>query len=185
MTYVSDNELRSWLNIPAGDQSVLANIQLALAAADQAINDYCGRSFVVFASATTKIYSGHTGRIFTADFGAVSLVEESADRSTWTTRDSTTYWAAPDNTAPKYRVESDTPFGRWVRVTATWGYGATVPSGVKQSALLIAGRLYKRALSVTGVEGFGEFGVVRISRSSDPDVVMLLDPLRRVDGLIA
>ena len=185
MTYVSDNELQEWLNIPAGDQSVKANIQLALAAADQAINDYCQRSFAAFASASTKIYPGYTCRIFTADFGAVSLVEESADRSSWSTRAASSYWSAPDNDSPKYRIESDTTFGRWVRVTATWGYGATVPSGVKQSALLVAGRLYKRALSVTGVEGLGEFGVVRISRSTDPDVVMLLDPLRRADGLIA
>lgn len=184
MTYVSDNELRSWLNIPAGDQSVLANIQLALAAADQAINDYCGRSFAAFATASTKIYPGSTCRLFTADFGTLSLLEESSDRSTWTTRTASTYWTGPDNETTKYRIESDTPFARWVRPTATWGYGS-VPSAVKQSELLIAGRLYKRALSVTGVEGFGEFGVVRISRSSDPDVVMLLDPLRRVDGLIA
>lgn len=184
MTYASNNELQAWLNIPAGDLSVSANITLALAAADQAINDYCGRPFAAYASASTKIYPGSTCRIFTADFGTLSLLEESDDRSTWSTRTASTYWTGPDNVSPKYRIESDTPFARWVRPTATWGYGS-VPSAVKQSALLIAGRLYKRALSVTGVEGFGEFGVVRISRSSDPDVVMLLDPLRRVDGLVA
>lgn len=184
MTYVSDNELQEWLNIPAGDQTVKANIQLALAAADQAINDYTGRTFGAYATASTKIYPGSVCRIFTDDFGALSLLEESSDRVTWSTRTASTYWTGPDNETTKYRIESDTPFARWVRTTATWGYGS-VPSAVKQAELLVAGKLYKRSLSVTGVEGFGEFGVVRIARSTDPDVAMLLDPLRRVDGMIA
>lgn len=181
MTYVSDNELQEWLNIPAGDQSVKANITLALAAADQAINDYCGRTFGAYATASTKIFEGGRCRIFTDDFNTVSLVEQSSDRTTWATV--ATYWTGPDNVSPKYRIEGNYAFSRWVRVTATWGH--PVPDSVKQAELLIAGKLYKRALSVTGVEGFGDFGVVRIARSTDPDVAMLLDPLRRVDGMIA
>ena len=47
-----------------------------------------------------------------------------------------------------------------------------------------AARLYSRCKSVTGVEGFADFGVVRVSRSEDPDIAALLDPRRRADHAI-
>lgn len=66
-----------------------------------------------------------------------------------------------------------------VRVTGTFGYGTAVPVDVKQACNLMAIRQFKRYDSPLGVAGFGEIGVVRVSRV-DPDVESLLAPYRKV-----
>jgi hypothetical protein len=65
-----------------------------------------------------------------------------------------------------------------LQVTARWGW-SSVPIEVYEACLLKAAALYKRRDSVQGVAGFGDFGVVRIGRS-DPDVIDLLGPYRRL-----
>lgn len=62
-----------------------------------------------------------------------------------------------------------------VQVTASWGW-ATVPADVEQACRIKAARLFRRKDSPEGVAGTSEFGVVRISRSEDPDVALLLTP---------
>lgn len=66
-----------------------------------------------------------------------------------------------------------------VRVTGTFGYGTAIPVDVKQACNLMAIRQFKRYDSPLGVAGFGEIGVVRVSRV-DPDVESLLAPYRKV-----
>jgi len=65
-----------------------------------------------------------------------------------------------------------------VKVTGTFGW-SDVPVAVKQAALMGAGRLYKRYDSPLGVLGFGDLGVVRVSRL-DHDIAALLQPYRRM-----
>lgn len=66
-----------------------------------------------------------------------------------------------------------------VRVTGTFGYGTAVPVDVKQACNLMAIRQFKRYDSPLGVAGFGDIGVVRVSRV-DPDIESLLAPYRKV-----
>jgi hypothetical protein len=66
-----------------------------------------------------------------------------------------------------------------VRVTGTFGYGTAVPIDVKQACNLMAIRQFKRYDSPLGVAGFGDIGVVRVSRV-DPDIESLLAPYRKV-----
>lgn len=66
-----------------------------------------------------------------------------------------------------------------VKVTGVWGYGTAVPVDVKQACNLLAIRQFKRYDSPLGVAGFGEIGVVRVSRV-DPDIESLLAPYRKV-----
>jgi hypothetical protein len=61
-----------------------------------------------------------------------------------------------------------------VKVTAQWGF-AEVPDDVEEACRIKAAKLYRRKDSPEGVAGSGEFGVVRISKFEDPDVVMLLN----------
>lgn len=68
-------------------------------------------------------------------------------------------------------------------VTGTWGWPA-VPAAVVQATRIMVSRIMKRQESPQGVAGFGEFGVVRISRI-DPDVLSLLAPYRLLDPGIA
>lgn len=68
-------------------------------------------------------------------------------------------------------------------ITGTWGWPA-VPTAVKQATRIMVSRIMKRQESPQGVAGFGEFGVVRISRI-DPDVLALLAPYRLLDPGLA
>jgi hypothetical protein len=65
-----------------------------------------------------------------------------------------------------------------VKVTAIFGWDS-VPIAIKQATLMTAGRLYKRYDSPLGVLGFGDLGVVRVSRL-DPDIASLVQPYRRI-----
>jgi len=66
-----------------------------------------------------------------------------------------------------------------VEVTGLFGYGTAIPSDVKQACNLLAIRQYKRYDSPLGVAGFGDIGVVRVSRV-DPDIESLLAPYRKI-----
>lgn len=66
-----------------------------------------------------------------------------------------------------------------VQVTGLFGYGTAIPSDVKQACNLLAIRQYKRYDSPLGVAGFGDIGVVRVSRV-DPDIESLLAPYRKI-----
>lgn len=65
-----------------------------------------------------------------------------------------------------------------VKVTGTFGW-PSIPVAIKQATIMTAGRLYKRYDSPLGVLGFGDLGVVRISRL-DPDIAGLVQPYRRI-----
>jgi hypothetical protein len=65
-----------------------------------------------------------------------------------------------------------------VRVTGVFGWDS-VPIAIKQATIMSAGRLFKRYDSPLGVLGFGDLGVIRISRL-DPDIASLVQPYRRI-----
>lgn len=178
MTIATTDDLRQWINVPGQiDAADTPHLDLALDAAIEAVQEYTGRAWAAVSS-TPRIYDGPGCRVYTDDLTTVSLLEESNDRETWTTR--TDYWLEPANDTLKNQIVSRTAFARWVRVTSTFDDSA-VPSAVKLATLILAARLWSRRRSASGVEGFGEFGVVRVTRQSDPDVTALLDPLRRMD----
>jgi hypothetical protein len=66
-----------------------------------------------------------------------------------------------------------------VQVQGVFGYATAVPTDVKQACNLLAIRQFKRYDSPLGVAGFGDIGVVRVSRV-DPDIESLLAPYRKV-----
>lgn len=66
-----------------------------------------------------------------------------------------------------------------VQVAGVFGWATAVPTDVKQACNLLAIRQYKRYDSPLGVAGFGDIGVVRVSRI-DPDVDALLAPYRKI-----
>jgi hypothetical protein len=65
-----------------------------------------------------------------------------------------------------------------VQITGVFGF-ATVPSAIKQATILMALRQFKRYDSPLGAAGFGDLGVVRVSRF-DPDVEALIGPFKKV-----
>jgi len=66
-----------------------------------------------------------------------------------------------------------------VKVTAAFGWPA-IPVAIVQATILHAARHFKRYDSPLGVAGFGDFGVVRVSRFLDPDVQMLVEPYKKM-----
>jgi hypothetical protein len=65
-----------------------------------------------------------------------------------------------------------------VQVTGSFGWSA-VPLDVRMACILQAQRLFKRFDSPLGVAGFGDMGVIRVSRV-DTDVQALLAPYVKV-----
>ena len=179
MAYITVPEFRAWAGIQPHTGSDTLH-DLIIAVAEDAVNDYTGRTFTTAGSSETRIFYGGAAYIMIDDATDVTLVEESVDQVTWSTVDATSWVVTPPNGTPKTTVILDYKALQWVRVTATYGYGST-PAQVKLATLMKAAKLNKRRDTVTGVEGFGEFGVVRISKIEDPDIVSLLDPLVRMD----
>lgn len=178
LTYAQVNDLREHLGYDDPYVDDDGKIELALYAAEASINGHCGRTFGAVTASTARIFDGGTSRCLIDDAVTVTLVEQSFDRQNWSTLASTDWWTEPANSTPKTAIVAGVPLSRFVRVTGTWGYSATVPPQVKLATLIKAARLLKRKDSPLGIEGGEAFGPVYITRREDPDVVMLLAPLQ-------
>lgn len=64
-----------------------------------------------------------------------------------------------------------------VKVTGVFGW-TSVPIAITQACIIQASRFFKRNDSPLGVAGFGDMGIMRISRNLDPDVEQLVHPYR-------
>jgi len=190
-SYVALSELKSALGITGSTDDAFLN--LAIDSAEESIDDLCGRVFTAAGSASARTYRAQPYLVVTDDVstltGLVVKTDTSGDGSFDTTWASSDYQVEPLNNLTKGRgvnniraVGSQTfpVYGDGlasVEVTADWGWPA-VPDSIKQSALMLASRLYGRKASPMGVIGVGDFGPVRISRS-DPDIAHLLMDYRR------
>lgn len=192
MTYVTLAEVRSAIGV--SDYEDDAQLQIAMDAAEQMIDGYCGRSFEqAGTAATTRIYVADQHElVYIDDCTSITLVESdpSAD-GTWTQA-----WAAGDWQAEPLNGRAGAlavPYDRlravgdyWfpvdakacVRVTATWGW-TDVPAAVTQAALQSTVRLWKRLDTPLGFGGGPDTGLLYVSRQIDGDVAQLLAPYRR------
>lgn len=169
-----------------------APYSLAAAGAEESVNGYCQRQFVVAGGAATA-------RLFMAPRSPSEVLR---------IHDCTTITAVSDNgtalAGTDWRAEPlnglgwdglAVPFeqlrrvsGYWflpvgtatVSVTATWGW-ATIPSKVKMAALIIGKDIVKQRDINSGVAGFGEFGAVRVRQNA---IAMgMLDGFRRIETM--
>ena len=190
-SYVALSELKSALGITSSTDDAFLN--LAIGAAETAINDLCGRKFTADGSASARTYRAQPYICVTDDIstltGLVVKTDTANDRVFDTTWSSSDYQVEPLNNLVKGRsVNNIRAVGDYllpvygdglasVEVTAKWGWPA-VPDPIEQATLMMASRLYGRKASPMGVIGVGDFGPVRISRS-DPDVAHMLMDYRR------
>lgn len=184
-------EVKSILRITDSvDDSLL---ETCIESASRQIETHCER---VFTSGTaTRIYAPQDSYITeTDDIISITSIKTSSAADgvfdiTWTASD---YQLEPLNglsaglQAPYTRVRAvgdylfTTSGGEaTVQVVGVFGYGTAVPTDVKQACNLMAIRQFKRYDSPLGVAGFGDIGVVRVSRV-DPDIESLLSPYRRI-----
>lgn len=187
-SYCTTAELKGWLRVTdPTDDSLIGAFGTAASAA---VDDYCGRSFGSAAGSATRTYQAEdSGLVYIDDLagtaGVIVKTDDDGDGTyettwdsanlTWEPRDAETtsaaYWRL--RTANGYRFTSD------VQVTADWGWTAT-PEQVKLAVRLQVARWYKRRDAPFGVVSFPEAGQTeRLGAQLDPDVRLILGPLRR------
>lgn len=185
--YTSVPLVKAQFDINDGDSDGL--IQAAVTAASRAVERWTGAQFYPVTEPRV-FYGSPDGGIWVDPFvDTADLVIATGSFGTYPTEltgiDYTLWpYNAPEKGLAYRRIFTGYSWpNRWrrgtrhpdVQVTATWGY-PEVPADVEMATRIKAARLFRRKDSPEGVAGTSEFGVVRISRSEDPDVVSLLAP---------
>jgi hypothetical protein len=186
--------VKEYLGIPSGTATEDSAIDAALAAAEDEVDNICGRTFVVPGSATAKVFEPTNGVVVEVDdiaqtTGLVVKTDTADDGAYDKTLTLTSEYILEGNAAPYRiirRVDGST-FPRYmsdrptIEVTAYWGYAMAVPGPIVQAATVLSARLYQRRSSPLGFQAgmSTEFGPVRISRI-DPDIRTLLYGYRRI-----
>ena len=173
-------------------------LERCIESASRHIDRYCERSFT--AGSATRIFAPNDSYLCEIDdLISVTTIKTSTDAdgvydTTWGSDD---YQLEPLNGisggvySPYTRIRAVGdylfPTVNWpesqgeatVQVVGLFGYATAVPTDVIQACNFLAVREYKRYDSPLGVAGFGEIGVVRVSRT-DPDIEALLAPFRKL-----
>ena len=194
--YCATGDVRSQLSDDAARLD-LALLERAVNATSRAIDRYCHRRFWLDAAPTTRTFRADEPDVvwiddITKSPGLVVKTDDAGDGTFSTT------WAidvdfglepadvdvvADGDTVTPYAFWRITAVGarrfpvfdrrRGVQVTDRFGW-SSIPDEVPQAAILKATSLFRRKDAPFGVAGFGDMGVVRITRQ-DVDVVDLLD----------
>jgi len=193
--YCTLDQLKAAIRITDNVDDTLLNN--AVEAASRFVDGYCQRDFAAASGTATKDYipTGLMERLPIDDATTVVSVkiDDDLDGSFATTLVAgTDYQLEPVNGEQSgmswpYTFIVPIEDGYWpieygrktVRVEATYGW-PSVPAAVEQATIMQASRLFTRFDSPLGVAGFGEVGVMRVSRFLDPDVQMMLQPYRRL-----
>jgi len=194
--YATAAQIKAALRITDAVDDTL--ISMAGSAASDLIDGYCGRTFTTTGTVTRFFAPNDNYLLQTDDIAGTAVTIQSSTAAdgvydvTWAVID---YQLEPLNGVTSGQ---STPFTRiravenylWpvasgeatVKVTGLYGFPA-VPVVVVQAAVLQSARIFTRLMSPLGVAGFGDLGVVRISRALDPDVQQLVEPYRRMTGV--
>lgn len=200
MPIITDANLKTHLGISGTQHDTI--ITNAVNAANQAVVQFCGRTFdkTAVGSETARVYRPENRcLVLTDDFhDTTNLVVETDEgddgtyETTWTI--TTDFQTEPLNqlengvTVPYYRIRAvESRLFPWnrrpsVQVTAAWGWDS-VPGAVFQATLIKAARLFHRKDSPQGLASFDEFGAIRLG-SKDSDVMSLLAPFRRSEQIL-
>lgn len=168
------------------------DIQRALDAATEWIDNYCGRVFGPLTASEARLFDvGETGRLHVPDLATVTEVAIDTARtlSYSTVITASQYQLYPlDKGQPGVRggyneIRLRPNVTSWsftqgqVRVTGTWGYGS-IPAAVEEACILLANRYFRRPSVAFGVQESAQTGELARIIGSDPDVVRLLEGFR-------
>jgi hypothetical protein len=198
--YATRNQIKAALRIGTADTQDDELLDNCAGAASRLIDGYANRAFWVVGTATSRVFSAGSDCVCQVDdMSSTAITVRSSQQANqifdtiWTTSD---YQLEPVNgiqdglTVPYTRIRAigdylwptlNTNFGEeaLVQVTALWGWPA-VPEPITQATIIQASRIFKRYDSPLGVAGFGDLGVMRVSRALDPDVMQLVEPYRKM-----
>ena len=186
--YASNTQIKAALGITDSDRDTL--ITMAGASASELIDLHCGRDFG--SGTATRYFNGSDSHELRVDDLAGTAITVSTSTNadlvydvTWSAAD---YLLTPLNarqngiTWPYTGLEAmkslHFPTGAsTVRIAGVFGWPA-IPASITEAAVLQASRLYMRFQSPLGVAGSNDFGAMRVTRSVDPDVAVLLADFR-------
>jgi len=170
-------------------------LNTAISAASRYVDGYTDRSFASAVPGTAVyIPTGRMDDLAVDDLTSITSVEidEDLDGSFSIALRPIDFLALPVNGRSggipfpfsRIRPQEDgywpSVYGRaTVRVTGMFGWPA-IPDAVREATILQASRLFTRLDSPLGIAGFGDMGAMCVSFKGDPDVMMLLEPYRRV-----
>lgn len=174
-------------------------IEMSIEAASREIDGYCQRAF--YSATSTRVFNTTDSFLTeTDDIVSVTTLKTSSNGASYDTT-----WAVTDfqleplngvsaglvQPYTRVRAVGDYLFPIWsvsgtygnfagVQILGVFGW-ASVPTAVKQAAVLLSLRQFKRFDSPLGVAGFGDTGIMRVGRV-DPDVEALLMPFKKIVG---
>lgn len=183
---VSVSTFRTWKGNATDPADAV--VQAAIDAAEEAINDHCGRVIAVAGSATARLYVPTYSDVLNIhDCTSVTAVTQDGAAV-----DSSLYQLEPVNnltmagdTVPYTRIRllasAWQPNGMKanVSVTATWGWSA-LPDRYVEAVKILAADILEQPQLRNGVLGFGEYAAMRIK--ANPMMVYLLRRLRRAEA---
>lgn len=199
--YATLAQLKSALRIPSADATDDALIEMAVESASRLIDAYCQRNFLYTGTPAVRYFSTHDPYLVQIDdCRSITEVKTSSSEDgvfdlTWDLTEFTgDIQAEPINDYlggivwpyTRLRAIGDYVFPvdkeATVKVTANWGW-PSIPVTVTQACVLQASRIFARLQSPLGIAGWGDAGVMRVSRGLDPDVAQLIEGYRRFRGL--
>lgn len=191
--YATLNQVKAAARMGTAVSDDDALLEMSIESASRIIDGYTGRRF--FTNGTeTRNYSTQDMYELAVDDIAGTAITLKTSSSVDGTYDIT--WAATDFTPePTNNLSAGlaSPFTRLravgdyaftvsaeesAEVTAVFGFGTAVPTQVSHACIIMALRQFKRYGSPEGVLSYGDFAV-RVGYKMDPDVAMILAPLRR------
>lgn len=195
--YCTLSELKASLGI--SDTTDDARLERAVEGASRRIDGRTRRRFYVDADVSARVFEPTSSYICPVDdistlTGFILKTDDDGDgvhEHTWTVAD---YELRPLNASATGEpwnliigVEELFPLAVLgakapVQVTAKWGW-PSVPVAIREAAIMLSARMFRRADSPLGVLGFGDLGAVRVGRL-DPDIDELVAPYVLMRGVI-
>lgn len=190
--YATLNEVKSSLSIPIADTIDDAMIELAIEAASREIDQVCERIF--YQVSGTRLFVPRDSYVTEIDdLRSLTTLKTSSGADgifdiTWQADD---YQLEPLNgivgglVSPSTHIRAVDDYlftidggEATVQITGQWGWDA-VPIAIRQAAVILSSRIFRRNDSPLGVMGFGDMGIIRVGRF-DPDIDALIGPFKKV-----
>ncbi len=200
--YATLAQIKSALRIASGDATDDALLEMAVESASRLIDAYCGRNFINAGTATRYYNTEDPYVVQIDDARSITQVQTSTGidgvfDTTWTIGTAGGQGDAQPEPINDYLGGVVWPYTRIraigdysfptgpensIKVTAVFGW-PNIPVTVTQATILQSSRIFTRLQSPLGVAGFGDMGIMRVSRGLDPDVAQLIEGYRRVNGV--
>jgi hypothetical protein len=191
--YATLNQVKAAARMGTAVSDDDALLEMSIETASRIIDGYTGRRFFTNGTEVRNYATQNMHELSVDDIAgtAITLKTSSSVNGvydiTWTASDFT---AEPTNNlsgglaSPFTRLRAVGDYAFTVsheesaQVTAVFGFATSVPTQVTHATIIMALRQYKRYGSPEGVLSYGDFAV-RVGNRMDPDVGMILAPLRR------